>query len=771
MGRAESGAERQRRSPGSRTGAGAAGDDDRRPPQSRHMELKLRPPRPTLALVERRSVVAGLAASRAPLVLVSAPAGAGKTLALLQWVEAGERPFVWIKLDTTDDDPVVLLRSLVAGLTAVTAVDRGLLDRLELAAPPVDEEILPGIVAALDSAAPFVLVLDDAQHVDSPRCWQIVAVVVAALPPGAQVALATRKDPPLPLAALRTRGELAEVRGDRLAFSRDETAALLRAHGPRDDASTVDDATLDAVLAATEGWAAGVYLAVLAGHDLEGPRASARWLARLHGDRREVTEYLATEVLERQPDDVRDFLLRTSLLEHVGTAECRALTGRRDAHEVLARLAAENLFVVPVAGEAGAYRYHHLFAEFLRAEFARRDPDEMRRLQLAAAEWFSARGDVEQAVHHWLAGGDVQQAADTVARVWPAMWNRGRLETVRRWLGDFSDDQILAHPGLTLSAGWVLTALSDARLGERWGQAACSARLPDAPSPDGAVSLRSSQALLRATLGLDGVARMREDAELAAATECTPGASWYADAQGILGVALWLSGAVRRAETALERAARDGAVSNASAELAALGTLSLIAADRGDWEAARDHADRAAACLEQSGFGTRRRSLPMLLARARLLTREAHPGLGEVEEQVVRLLERMVPHPWMTLLAGVMLGEALLETGDARSAQGWSRRADELLRHYPDPGILGPRARRLRAAVEEAAGAEALTAAERRVLELLPTHMNDRQIAERLFVSRNTVKTHLRGLYRKLGATSRAEAVERARGLGLLRKL
>jgi LuxR family maltose regulon positive regulatory protein len=532
----------------------------------------------------------------------------------------------------------------------------------------------------------------------------------------------------------------------------------------------VDDATLDALLEATEGWAAGLYLATLAGRGARDPGTRGSWLARIRGDRREIADYLATEVLERQPADLQEFLLRTSILEHVGTAECRLLTGREDAHDVLASLAGENLFVVPLSGRGGVYRYHHLFAEFLRAELRRRDPEEAGRLNRMAAKSFFDRGDEDQAVRHWLAAGDVRRAADTVARVWPAMWSRGQLETVRRWLEGFSDEQILAHPGLTLAAGWVLTALSDARLGQRWGQAAASARVGDEPSPDGAVSLRSSQALLRATLGLDGVKRMREDAELAARLECVPGASWFADAQGILGVALWLSGAERRAEAALERAAREGAVSNASAELAALGTLSLIAADRGDWEAARDFADRAAVCLDESGFGTRRRSLPMLLARARLLAREADPGLAEVEERVVRVLERMVPHPWMTLLADVMLGEALLEAGSIRAAQGWSRRAVELLRHYPDPGILGPRAEHLRRAVEEAAGAEPLTPAERRVLELLPTHMSETQIAEQLFVSRNTVKTHLRGVYRKLGVTSRAEAVERARDFGLLKK-
>jgi LuxR family maltose regulon positive regulatory protein len=711
---------------------------------------------------------------------VSAPAGAGKSLALLQWSEADPRPSAWITLDAADDDPVVFLVALVRALEPVAPVAPTLLGLLELAVPPVDEQVMPGIAVALAQAPPFLLVLDDAHELQSPRAWAVVSSILSSLPPGAQVALGTRRDPPLALAKMRACGGLAEIRAGDLAFDRDEAAELLRAYGRGTpgagaEGAQVDDATLDAVLEATEGWAAGLYLATLAGRGrrgarAEGARAARDRLARLRGDQREIADYLNAEVLERQPAGIQDFLLRTGVLEHVGTAECMALTGREDSCDVLARLAGENLFVVPVDGHSGEYRYHHLFAAFLRAEFARRAPDDLRLAHLTAAEWYCDHGDVDLAVHHWLEAGDVQRAADAVAGVWPKLWNRGRLETVRRWLNGFSDEQILAHSALTLAAGWVLTALNDAPLGQRWGQAACSARVGDEPSPDGAVSLRSSQALLRATLGLEGVRGMRRDAEVAAKLECVPGASWYADAQGALGVARWLSGAGGSAETALARAAREGAVSNTSAELAALGFLALIAVDGGEWDAAREYADRAAARLEESGFGTRRRSLPMLLARARLLARDGDPAIVAVEDRVARVLEVMVPHPWLTLLSSVVLGEALLEHGDVARAQGWSRRATELLRHYPDAGILGPRVERLRKAVEEASCTEALTPAEHRVLDLLPTHLSDKQIAERLFVSSNTIKTHLRGVYRKLGVASRDEAITKGRELGLLKK-
>ncbi|MBN2203680.1 MAG: hypothetical protein JW767_01520 [Thermoleophilia bacterium] len=731
--------------------------------RTRPLSPKLKPPRPDLPLVTRRALLATLAECSAPLVVVSAPAGAGKTICLLEWVDADPRPVAWVTLDRADDDRVVFLYSLVRALDPVTALEPDLLDLLQLHSPPVEEQILPRLAAALGRAAPFVLVLDDAHRLRSAPCWSVVRAVLDALPPGAQLALGTRRDPPLRLAALRARGAVLEIRAGDLAFDREEASRLLGEHD-----EPPDGPTLDAVMHATEGWAAGLYLATLAGRTRGRERDAGGRLRELGGDQREIAEYLATEVLEGQAPDVQEFLLRTSVLEHAGTAECRALTGREDAHEMLARLAGENLFVVPLG--AGAYRYHHLFAEFLRAELRRRAPDEARRLHQTAADWFCEEGDVDQAVHHWLAAGDVDQAAATVTSAWPRMWNRGQIETVRRWLQGFTDEQILERPALTLCAGWVLTALSDTRLGRRWGQAACSAHVGDEPSPDGAVSLRSSQALLRANLGLDGVKRMRADAELAAELESRPGTSWYADAQGALGVARWLSGAERHAEAALQRTVREGEVSNPSAELAALGTLALIAADRGDWDAAREFADRAAALLEACGFGTGRRSLPMLLARADLLAREGDPEVVAVEGRAARVLETMVPHPWLTLLASVVLGETMLEHGDVRAAQGWSRRAAELLRHYSDSGILGPRAERLRRSVEAASCTDALTAAEHRVLEFLPTHMSDAQIGEHLFITRNTVKSHLRAVYRKLGVASRDEAVARARGLGLLRK-
>ena len=709
--------------------------------------------------MRRRAVLDLLAASDRPLLVVSAPAGTGKTTTLRQWAGEDSRPCAWVQIDEADGDPVVLLTYLSRALAPLAPVDEAVERSLQLAVPPLRERILPLLAEALAGADPFVLVLDDAHLLGSPRAWEVISFLQRGLPAGAQLAVGTRTDPPLHLARMRASGEVLEVGAQELAFDRDEAVELLRLHG-----LVLDDRELGTLLDATEGWATGLQLACLAA----AGRPPTEWLAQVRGDRREVASYFTEEVLERQPNEVQAFLLETSVLTELTPELCAVVTGRDDAGELLTRIAREELFVVPLGEQLAHYRYHHLFAEMLEAELGRRHPARPRESHRRVAEWYAARDQPDLAVFHLLAAGEVAAAGDLVAASWPAMWSRGQAETVRRWLESFTDRQILQHKPLTLTAGWIYTALDAGELGARWGKAACTAVMTDDPSPDGAASLRSSQALLRATVAPGGVKEMRGDAELAASLEQCPDTSWYADAQVALGVARWLSGAGSRALHPLGVAARQGSVHNPSAELAALGYLALIAVADGDWSAAEEHERHATARLTELGFGTSRRCLPMLLARVCLAAHSGRDGVGEAAADADRLLHHMVPHPWMALLAHVTLGEAALECGDADGASAHAAQAVALLERYPDAGILRRRAERLRGVVELASISEPLTPAERRVLELLPTHLTEAQMAEQLFVSRNTVKTHLKGVYRKLDVASRAEAVDRARDAGLL---
>ena len=633
-------------------------------------------------------------------------------------------------------------------------------DLLRLPLPPVEERILPLLALAVSEAPPFVLVLDDAHHLTNESCWRAIAVVIEHLPPGAQLGLGTRVDPPLPLARMLARGSAVEIRSSDLAFDRREAVQLFGSH-----TNDPDHPTVQAMLTATEGWATGLYLASLAGRD----RPFRDWPALVHGDQREIAAFLSSEALESQPAEIQELLLHTSILDWVDPATCRALTGRADAYDLLLRLARENLFVTPVAGSSQSFRYHPLFAELLRLELTQRDAETAATLHRRASQWFAARGDRDAAFRHTLAAGDVADAAELVSVWWRTLWEQGLVETTRRWLAMFTDEQILAHAPLTLTAGWVYSALGDTRLGELWGSRACSIGVDDLPSPDGATSLRSSQALLRATLARDGITAMRRDAELAAKIETKPGTSWYAEAKETLGTARWLSGATRQAIHPLQIAAREGRAFNWSAELASLGLLSLVCVDEGRWAEADEYVTTAEERLAALAFGSDRRILPMLLARARILAHSGDQRARLAETRAVEVMERMVPHPWMHLLTAVVLGEVDLELQDLVAAERWSARARKALERYPDAGMLRGRAERLRQSLEQARIREPLTPAEHRVLELLPTHLSEGEIAERLFVSKNTVKTHLRGLYRKLEAGTRSQAVDRARELGLLK--
>lgn len=720
---------------------------------------KLGPPKAHLGLVSRRVLVDALGRSAAPLVLLSAAAGSGKTTALLEWVAVERRPVAWLRLDAADNDPVLLLVALTTALQSVLPLDPELGELLRLAVPPVWERIVPALGIAVAAAPQFLFVLDDAQQVTNPDCWRIVATLLECLPDGGQVAVATRVDPPLPLARLKAAGALASYGGTDLAFDRTEAGQLMELQGV---SLAMDD--LDVLLRATEGWATGLSLAALAARG----RPAGEWPVAVSGDLREIDGYLLGEVFSGQDHETQEFLLQTSVLERLSAPLCHAVTGRYDAQAVLSRLADEHLFVTAEDDRDQWFRYHQLFGEFLRAELARRDPDAVAGLCRKAGEWYLDKGDVPRGIVHLLEAGDHGRAADEVAASWTRLWGSGQCETVRRMLGEFSREQILASVALTLTAGWVYSAIGDRQAARTWMPAACRARVDDSPAPDGAVSLRSSQALLRATLAPEGVARMRRDAELAAKLENRPGSNWYAEAQFHLGSALWLTGVETRAVRHLQVAAREGAAANQIIEIAALGLLALMAAEQGRWEDAEESARQADERLAEVGFGSHRRTLPLLLAQARLLARAGDPALTAKAATIAAILGEMVPVPWMTVLAGVVVGECFLEVGELEAADAWSRRALGALKSEHDVGVLEGRAQRLRLGLKGRSQSEPISPAELRVLELLPTHLSVGQMAERLCVSTNTVKSHSKALYRKLGVGSRAEAVDEARALGLL---
>jgi LuxR family transcriptional regulator, maltose regulon positive regulatory protein len=727
------------------------------------LRSKVRPALPQVALVRRRELVDDLLGCATPLVLVSAPAGYGKSTLLAQWAGAEPRPTAWVQLGDGDNDPVVLLSYLALALEPVAPLDPAVVDLLQLRYPPVEERVLPGLAAALAGAPPFLLVLDDAHLVRNQACWRIILSALDNLPNRAQLAIGTRRDPDLPLARLRASGRLAEVRTERLAMSRDEAHELFDLH-----AFTCDAETLDAVLTATEGWATGLYLALLAG---EG-RSTDSWLSNVRGDRREIAAYLVAEVLERQPIAVQRFLTRTSILDSMCAALCDAVTRGGETHRVLERLARENLFVAALDDHDEWYRYHRLFGDLLRAELGRREGRLAPELHRRAATWYQKRGDPESAVRHWLAAGDVLSAAEPAFLACFDYVDCGRVETARRMLDSFSREQLLSRVELTMAAGWLYgTVIGNSRQGDFWRRAACAAPADDRPLPGGGGSWRSYQLGLRAFLAPDGITRMRDDAELSLELGKAADAQDTTEAKRVLGVATYLSGRSRRAKQLFEAVVAE--VPDPTCEAYALAFLSLIAADKRSWDEAveldRRLVERCPAMTLELSPGMFL-ALPMLLAHTRVLAWRDDPELAAQRALTETHLEQMVPQvAWRLLLAAVILGEIAFARDELDKAERWTAKAETSLRALPDAGMLRGRTERLRQSLEQRRMTDPLTPAERRVLELLPTQLTAEQMAVRLFVTKNTVKTHMRRLYAKLDVTSRTGAVTRARELGLLR--
>jgi LuxR family transcriptional regulator, maltose regulon positive regulatory protein len=743
---------------------------------------KLRPPRPHIELVAREALVERLRTSGEPLVLVSAPAGSGKTVSLMQWLRVERRPVVWLRLDGNDNDPLVLLRCLAVALDQALGVDAAVLELLQLSRPPLVARVLPGLTTSVAEAPPFVMVLDDAQLVQNEDAWAHVGLVLENLPEGAQLVVASRRDPPLPLGRLRARGELLELRFEDLAFDRDEALVLLRQHGagdggggPGSEARQIrEHDAIAALLEATEGWATGLYLAALTRRG----REPGEWLHEVRGDQRAIAAYLLDEVLERQPADLQRFLLETAILDELTAPLCAAVTGRAGAGAVLARLARENLFVSALDDHGERYRYHHLFAELLRSRLERLEPERPPELHRLAAAWFEAHDEAEPAIRHYLAAGDVDASADLAAATMQTMGPRGLFESGYRLLELYSEAQILAHPALAIEAGWWYAI--DGRTREeqqRWTRYLTHLEFEDGPSPAASATLRSAWLLLVTELGSGGITQMRRGTEEVLRLEKAPGDERnYAKMRAA--VCHYLAGSPERAmrmlRELLPETIADRTVKEPEWSARIRGWLALIAADAGRWDEAEARQADAERLWPSMGLDETRRdrlALALLVPHLRIMSHLADPGTIAFALAIDDYLQDMTGDvPWVLLLANVCLGEVALEQGEPALARRWCDRALKVVAEWPDAGMFGRRAKALKDALGRRVMAEPITPAEQRVLELLPLHLTVARIAERLFLSPATIKSHLRSVYRKLEATNREEAVARARELGFLKR-
>jgi LuxR family transcriptional regulator, maltose regulon positive regulatory protein len=563
------------------------------PERDRLLATKLHIPRPRPGFLARPRLLERLTqGTTGALILVCAPAGFGKTSLLGDWARRGQRPVAWLSLDGGDSDPARFWRYLA------TALDRarpGVRERVEAlftgGQPPLEAVVTVVVNELVEGPEQVVLVLDDYHLVEAPPVHDSLAVLLERLPPQLRLVLASRADPPLPLARLRAGGQLTELREADLRFTPQEAAALLRtAVGPE-----LPEAAVAALGDRTEGWVAGLQLAALS---LRGQDDIGAFVEEFSGSHRYVLDYLAEEVLDRQPSELRQFLLETSILERLSGDLCDAVTGRGDGQQVLEAIERAHLFLVPLDEVRGWWRYHHLFADLLGVRLHQERPERVTELHRAAAAWHEAHDLADEAIRHALAAGDASWAARLIERQIDARILRWEGQTLQRWFAALPAELVRSRPRLSLAQARL--ALISGQLEAIEGPLDAAERAladcrdkPEEPYEPSVGRGASMLANLPAAIALEraGLAHLRGDAEQMATSarralaELGEG-EWMLESftRWYLAVAQWVAGRLVEAEAALASSiARWRAASHRAPAAAALGyhSLGLVQRDRG----------------------------------------------------------------------------------------------------------------------------------------------------------------------------------------------
>jgi LuxR family maltose regulon positive regulatory protein len=728
-------------------------------------EVKLGVPSTRPGTVAKTDVIADLCASLSPLVTVVAPAGYGKTTFLARWAEADPRPFAWVALDSRDDDPVVLLRYVAGAMHRLEPLPPRVFEGLSGAGGSGWAERVVRLANAMAAREqPFVLAFDDLHSIGNQSCMDVLAELLESVPAGSKIAVASREEPALPLGRLRAHGWLHELGPAELRLDEREAELLLSAAGINLSEDEVNELT-----ERTEGWPAGLYLAALS---MQAGTPSLEDSRIFTGEDRFVTEYFRVELMSRLPDTETQFLTQTSVLDRMCGGLCDSVVESTGSAGVLEELERTNSFVVPLDRRAEWYRYHHLFAELLRNELARREPDAAAELNRRAMQWCIAHDLPEAALVYGHAAGETDAVAHLVDELALPTHYDGRLQTLDGWLGWFSDDELRRYPALAVVGGWLRALTGRAAEAEKWlglAEGATSA----IPLSDGSATIESWAAILRAAMMPDGPERALDDGDLSIA-ELAPESGWRPAALTIRGTVHVVLGAAENAITDLTAATADGEDASETA-VVAYAQLALLAIRRGAWNEAGQYERAAQAVVKNAGLSEYASSGLAYVGTARVAL---HEGRQDDARAAMTAAHRLRPKldyglPWMTMQIGIELARAhlaLAEPGPARTVLG---EAEQVLEKRPRLGILVEDARELRERIAATSGpdgawAMSLTGAELRLLPYLATHLTFPGIASRLFISRNTVKSEAVSIYRKLGVSSRSDAIERAVGLGLL---
>jgi LuxR family maltose regulon positive regulatory protein len=727
---------------------------------------KLRPPTVRDQVVARERLAEPLrAGSGLRLSLVACPAGYGKTTLLAEWreAEAARKPVAWLTLDEGDNDPVVFWSYVIEALRRdCPAVSLPTSPQM-VGAASIVSMVLPRLVNELDDVGEVALILDDFHRLSGGAVRESLAWFLDHAPPTFQLVLSTRTEPDLPLAALRAHGELLELRAGDLRFTSEEADAFL--NGRLGLGLTTKD--VQGLLRKTEGWPAGLYLAALS---LRHAGDRHAFVTRFGGSNRHVIDFLVTEVLQTHDPSVQALMLRTSVLERLSGPLCDAVLEQQDSAAMLEELSRTNLFLVPLDDEGGWYRFHHLFAQLLRVELERLEPGTAPALHRRAYCWHRDHGTTDEAIRHAIAAGAYAEAAGLIQGSWISYANTCRYDTVLAWIRRLPEDILAGDVHLLLVKAWVLSL--SARREEATRAITAVERLGDlgaGPLPDGFSSAEASLTMLQACFPWGDVGAQLGNGRRAAELE-GPGSPWRPLACWAVGTGLYFRGEPEEADRWF---AESAALAPASAQWlageASLAYRSWIAGERGHLDEQQVLAEAAAEFVREHGTEKVIGVAPLALGVS--LAARGRPG------EALPLTERGVALS-RTFGQPIQLANALLSHAPVLRALGEHKRAAEaiaearsILEACPDPGILAGRLAALDRPPQISrvrSGDQELTQRELRVLRLLHGDLSERDIGRELYVAHNTVHSHVRSIYRKLGVSSRADALRRTRELRLL---
>jgi len=733
------------------------------------LEAKLHPPPVRADWVERRRLLTLLdQAVERPMVLVAAPAGFGKTTLVTQWLAGNPtRVAAWVSLDRRDNDPMRLWTDVTMALERVGCRPRG-----DVAGSMAahDGEVIAGVLPRLleamaDLQDDLVIVLDDFHVLQDVACHTQVEFLVEHLPPRAHLVVLTRADPGLRVAWLRAVGRLAEIRAADLAFTTEETSSLLAVEHVQVSSNSVRDLVLR-----TEGWPAGLYLATLS---MSGRSDPDEFVREISDGNRFIGDYLTEEVLAGHTDEVREFIRTMSILDRFSAPLADFLTGATNSAALLHELERSNLFLIPLDERRSWFRFHHLFASAARSELELADPERVSRLHAAAARWFREHGHVDEAVMHSLASGSTGDAAELVQASWLSYVGSGRAATVVGWLDSLGPSSVDGDPAARVTAAWM-AALS----GDRSALAEHLAGLEEfkelGPLPDGTRSVESAIGMIQGVFGYGGPIEMTNGAQRALELETDGRSPYYSVAHLARGHAGYVDGDLDLAINLLAKASHNEAAPPIIRTLA-LSCLSLAEAESGHQRLSRGLAEDAMQVVDAVGLhATPQASMAFTaLGLAQAAAGEMTAAVTTIEQGLVLRRRNPAQGPWGALHHVLAGARVALEVGEHEAAQQLADEAAARMDAYPrGMECMRERLRVIEEAITattsrgttgEPIGHEVLTDRELEILRLLQGSMSLSEIAGELFISPNTVKTHAKAVYRKLGVGSRTEAVQVAR--------